>query len=73
MIPFNVLDVLESGGLRFSLSIDLFKKHEYTGDHRKLTEETDVFFKRVARSFDVWKTNKNHLSNSCLRFESGTA
>lgn len=73
VIPFNVLDTLTSGGLTFSLPIELFKKHEFKGDHRKLQKETDVFFKRVARSFDVWRPSENHLSNSCLYLEPGAA
>ena len=73
VVPLNVLDALDSGGLRFSLAVELFKKHEFKGDHRELQKETDVFFKRVARTFDVWRSSEDHLSNSCLYFEPGAA
>jgi len=63
VIPMDALIFKDNGEILFPLPARLLKACKFYGNHRALQEQNDVFFTRLMRAFEFWKSSVDYFGS----------
>lgn len=63
VIPMDALIIKDNGEMQFPLPARLLKACKFYGDGRALQEQNDIFFTRLIRAFEFWRSSVDYFGN----------